>query len=516
MKKLSFLLLLLSNVLNAQHQVGHTTIEFQDPNRSNRVIETEIYYPAITSGDDVSAVQEEFPVIVFGHGFIMSWDAYQNIWDALVPQGYILAFPRTEGSILATDHQEFGWDLQFLIEEIQNEGMNSSSVLSGVVASEMALMGHSMGGGASFLAADSLCTNGNINLKALIGLAPAESSTNGVSSINSAASVTVPTLIMSGSQDGVSPPADHHVPMYDALASDCKTFVNIIGGAHCYFANANLACDFGEGTSSTGISITRDDQHSVTIDFLSLWLEDKLKVNCEAFDVFNDSLNTSSRVTFNQVCSAPSPILSNEQRLVCYGDDVTFPDGVIATNTIGATSHVSNLLSIYGCDSIVTTNVDVVSIDVDVTVSGNTLSVGESNASYQWVDCDDNNQPINGEDQQVFSNASNGNYAVIVTKDGCSTLSSCYEVNMLGIDNLLQDDYGFYPNPTHGNVTVLFGEIKSRMVVDIYTVDGVLISSNEFINSDQGLMELNVPKGVYFIKLFDGSQVSRSMKLIKL
>ena len=79
----------------------------------------------------------------------------------------------------------------------------------------------------------------------LDGLAPAESSSNGVSSINSAKTVTVPSLILSGAQDGVTPPVDHHIPMYDSLASACKTFVSIIGGAHCYFANTNIACDVG-------------------------------------------------------------------------------------------------------------------------------------------------------------------------------------------------------------------------------------------------------------------------------
>ena len=175
-------------------------------------------------------------------------------------------FPRTEGSLLSTDHQEFGWDLQFLVNKIQEEGANNpASPIYNGVANNTALMGHSMGGGASFLAADSLCTNGNTNLKTLIGLAPAESSTNGVSSINSALSVTVPSLVLSGSQDGVTPPNDHHIPMYDSLACSCKTFISITGGAHCYFANSNFNCDFGESTASSGISITRQEQHAVTL-----------------------------------------------------------------------------------------------------------------------------------------------------------------------------------------------------------------------------------------------------------
>ena len=112
-------LLVFSTSLFAQHQVGHTTITFQDANRGNRNIQTEIYYPAQTAGNNTTAVQDTFPVIVFGHGFVMAWDAYQNVWEEFVPQGYILVFPRTEGSILGTNHQEFGWDLQFLVSQLQ-------------------------------------------------------------------------------------------------------------------------------------------------------------------------------------------------------------------------------------------------------------------------------------------------------------------------------------------------------------------------------------------------------------
>lgn len=307
-------------VVKSQHQVGHYTITFQDPERGNRNIETEIYYPAVTAGNNTQVAAGEFPVIVFGHGFVMAWSAYQNLWDEFVPRGYIMVFPRTEGSIFGTDHQEFGWDLEYLVTQMQAEGLNASSPVFNAVDANTALMGHSMGGGASFLAADSLCTSGNTNLKTLVGLAPAESSTNGVSSINSALSVTVPSVILSGSQDGVTPPVDHHIPMYDNLASDCKTFINVLGGAHCYFANTNTACDFGEGTSSSGIAISRTEQHQVTFDFLNLWFDYTLKSDCEDFGTFQDSLNNSNRITYNQSCNyQPLSVSSSVNHPACNG-----------------------------------------------------------------------------------------------------------------------------------------------------------------------------------------------------
>ena len=118
-KMLLFTGLCFSLIIKAQpYQVGHVQITYNDPARSGRAIQTEIYYPAATAGTSVPVSTGSYPVIVFGHGFVMSWDAYQNIWDDLVTQGYILAFPRTEGSI-SPSHAEFGKDLKYLVTKLK-------------------------------------------------------------------------------------------------------------------------------------------------------------------------------------------------------------------------------------------------------------------------------------------------------------------------------------------------------------------------------------------------------------
>ena len=289
-------------IILSQHQIGHVNTTYLDPNRPDRSIETEIYYPSILQGDSTQAAQGQFPVIVFGHGFVMEWSAYQNLWEEIVPKGYIMVFPTTEMGLFSTDHQEFGWDLQFLVTKIQDEGNNENSILFNLVDNNTALMGHSMGGGAALLAADSLCLNGNTNLKSIIGLAPAESFSNGVSSINSAINITIPSIIFSGSQDGVTPPSAHHLPMYNNLSSLCKAFISITGGGHCYFANPNFNCDISESLSSTGISITREEQQEITFDFLNLWLNYTLKSDCSNFFVFQDLITNSNDILYEQDC----------------------------------------------------------------------------------------------------------------------------------------------------------------------------------------------------------------------
>ena len=112
-----FILIIASFHLYGQ-QVGHTQITFIDSSRNNRSVPTEIYYPATVAGNNTPIAPGVFPVISFGHGFVMTWSAYQNFWTDLVPEGYILAFPTTEGGF-APVHAAFGADLKFLISEIQ-------------------------------------------------------------------------------------------------------------------------------------------------------------------------------------------------------------------------------------------------------------------------------------------------------------------------------------------------------------------------------------------------------------
>jgi dienelactone hydrolase len=277
----------------AQFPIGSTTITFNDPARSGgfgsgggagRQIQTEIYYPGTTAGVDATVANGIFPVITFGHGFAMSWDAYQNIWQHYVPLGYIVVFPRTEGSIFPTpSHGDFGLDLKQVDEKMQLLNSTVASPFYQKISSNSAIMGHSMGGGATILAGE-----GNTTIETIIGFAPAETT---VSAIAAASGVTVPSIIFSGSQDGVTPANDHHLPIYNGLSSACKSFVNIVGGGHCYFANTNFNCDFGEATSSTGISITRAEQQTKTYSILDPWFEYILKGNSAAYSTYLTALN---------------------------------------------------------------------------------------------------------------------------------------------------------------------------------------------------------------------------------
>jgi pimeloyl-ACP methyl ester carboxylesterase len=294
---LHLILLFLAFGMSAQSfEIGRTTITFIDASRGNRSIASEIYYPANSAGINVpvvSTTSESFPVLSFGHGFLMSWDAYQNIWEALVPQGYIMIFPKTEGGA-SPSHLEFGKDLSFVISQMALLNLNSSSIFYNRISDKSALMGHSMGGGAAFLAVQF-----SNEIDAILTLAAAETNP---SAITAAGNLTIPALVIAGTNDCVTPTNTNQLPMYNVLNSECKTYISITGGNHCQMANYNLFCSIGESTCSPSPTISRTEQHQLLNPSMLYWLDYQLKSNCSAGDSFQQLLTSSVGISSVNNC----------------------------------------------------------------------------------------------------------------------------------------------------------------------------------------------------------------------
>jgi pimeloyl-ACP methyl ester carboxylesterase len=291
----------------AQFPIGTRSITFYDPDR-DRNIGTVIHYPAITAGTDTEVAAEAFPVLVFGHGFLMGVASYNNFRDHFVPRGYILVLPTTEGGF--PDHEAFGEDLAFLAEALQSAGAEESSPFFSHVEPRTAMMGHSMGGGASVLG-----SSNNSTIQTLVNLAAAETDP---SAIDAANSVSVPSLIFAATADCVTPPAQHQVPIYDALGSACKALVNIEGGGHCYFANNDGICSLGELSCANSFTIDRAAQHDVVNDIAGLWLDAFLKDDAPAFGAFLDSVSTSSRFSGTTTCLSTGMITEGEHEILVH------------------------------------------------------------------------------------------------------------------------------------------------------------------------------------------------------
>ncbi|HOE39890.1 MAG TPA: T9SS type A sorting domain-containing protein [Bacteroidales bacterium] len=324
----------------AQHNVGTTTIIYQDPDRDNREIQTIILYPATATGTDTPIADGVFHAVVFGHGFSMAEsDLYQYIWDAMVPLGYIFLFPTTEGGgvFSSPNHEAFGLDLKFLNSKIKLENNNSESIFYQKIAEKTAIMGYSMGGKAAYIASAN-----NSELSVLISLAAAMSDFLigvGYNAMElSVPFVSVPTLVVDAEFDCVVPEAEGHQLIYDALNSYCKNYVNILGGGHCYFASYSSVCEQGEnllgGDCASSFTITREEQNQTVIDIITPYLDYWLRNNQSALDDFNTYISTSDKVTSLTECDLNAADTSYTLTISTTGNGMVTVNGITYNSPI--------------------------------------------------------------------------------------------------------------------------------------------------------------------------------------
>lgn len=278
--------------MSQSYEIGRQSLTIVDEQRSNRSISTEIYYPATTSGNNTAIAPgtEKFPVIVFGHGFLIGTGSYKWLGDALARQGFIAAFPNTEGTI-TPNHNAFGKDLSVVVSKLIASNVDPASPFFGRVLNKGAVGGHSMGGGASFLAAAS----GNADIQLLFNFAAAETNP---SSITAGLSVNMPSLIISGSRDCIAAPQSQLAMFNNIPATNCKAYVNITDALHCHFADNNFVCAAGQlltgcNSSPQSAGQTIEKTLSLLVPFLNYHLKN-ICVQGELFEAnFNNMAATS-------------------------------------------------------------------------------------------------------------------------------------------------------------------------------------------------------------------------------
>ncbi len=152
----------------------------------------------------------------------------------------------------------------------------------------------------------------------------------------------------------------------------------------------------------------------------------------------------------------------------------------------------------------------------NITLMDSTLSTNYSDAiSYQWLDCDNNYEPILGANAQSYTFGTNGNYAVkIRTITGCTHTSNCYNTSTVGVNdyNITSDLLDIYPNPSNGNFFIqsIKDKIKS---IEIYSISGQIILQKEFregknivpiefLREGLHILHLKTDKETYETKIF--------------
>jgi hypothetical protein len=179
---------------------------------------------------------------------------------------------------------------------------------------------------------------------------------------------------------------------------------------------------------------------------------------------------------------------------ICNGDTYTFGSQTLTQPGV----YTETFSSVWGCDSVVEFTLEVIIVDVSVTQDGITLTANAQNAEYQWLDCNNNFEPIPGATQQSFTPGQDGSYAVGIYYMGCVGMSECFEVTGVWITDYDADnDLKVYPNPARGYVRV---EITQNAEIEIINMAGKSIFRNLLPAGSNIISLSNMPQGVYIIQ----------------
>ena len=180
---------------------------------------------------------------------------------------------------------------------------------------------------------------------------------------------------------------------------------------------------------------------------------------------------------------------------------------------------VDTILSYYGCDSIFTLDLTIISVNDSVIQNGNILTAQASGALYQWIECGNGNTILPGETNQTFTTTIDGEYAVIVSENGCSDTSSCFTISNIGFafyEN--ENELSVLNNPAHEQLTISLESNNENIDVLIYNELGALVRYLPAkANNKQIVLDIeDLRQGVYYLKVSSENDCDRTCKFVKL
>jgi len=238
---------------------------------------------------------------------------------------------------------------------------------------------------------------------------------------------------------------------------------------------------------------------------------------------------TAIFVTVNNIPNAPSGDANQSfcsgallSEVIVSGINILWYDASTGGNVVLISSALVNNNSYFasqtvnGCESsnrlAVTTAINEVA-DISTTLSANIITANNANATYQWVDCDDNNTPISGATNQSFTATANGNYAVELTENGCLAMSVCVEVNSVGINNSIASNLlSIFPNPTKEFLNIETNEVSQ---IKVLTILGEIVMVTQLNAGNNTIDVSSYPSGVYFIQVTNEDGSVNQTKFIK-
>lgn len=294
--KYIILILLISQITYSQpenpgeYKAGWTSITL---NRNGRTLNCRVYYPAITEGSNtqIDTLHAPYQVIGFGHGFFMQTGYYLSLFKHLATYGYVVIAPQFPD----TQHGELADDLLYCVNFIKQQNTNPLSIYYNLIdTTKSGLFGHSMGGGASLLAAS---RDSSITVAA--PLAAAETNPSAIAAMSLIKGVV---YLIAAQNDGITPVNTNQALMYNN-AFPIKALPIIKGGNHTKFMDVSI----WDWTDPNGY-ITRSEQLRLTRKYLASVFNLFLKEDTSFFHyAFGNKITNDPNMIFTSMLKPLAP-----------------------------------------------------------------------------------------------------------------------------------------------------------------------------------------------------------------
>jgi hypothetical protein len=209
---------------------------------------------------------------------------------------------------------------------------------------------------------------------------------------------------------------------------------------------------------------------------------------------------------YNETCNSYSSFSTSS----CFS--YTAPDGIIYTSSGIVTAIIPNS---GGCDSTITINLTINTVDTSVILTGNTLTANAANSAYKWLNCDNGFSVIPGETNQSFTPAQSGSYAVQIIQNQCIDTSACYLVTITEISETnFGDEITIYPNPTGGVLKINLGTNLTDCRINISDITGRQIIDSFYNSTEMIEVDINAQPGLYILTVVSQGKTA-IMRIIK-
>ena len=188
---------------------------------------------------------------------------------------------------------------------------------------------------------------------------------------------------------------------------------------------------------------------------------------------------------------------SQETELMIDACDVYENNGIVY-NESG--TYTLDLQTSNGCDSTVTLNLNITSIDESITIQDTQIIASEDDGdSYQWFDCT-TDLPIENGTNKVYTPQTSGIYRVEIVKNGCSKVSECVQFDVVSTIDIFSE-VKIVPNPSDGMLEIHMKDMSLNTQISILDIAGRVVLQTNLNNSDRITLDLSyLEEGMYMVR----------------